>query len=83
MHLAVQNNNLQAIKLLLSDKRIDVSVKNEMNKTAVELTKDPNVISLFTENNHKIEEPQDEEELFDEEENIDDILLLLGKPTDF
>ena len=83
LHLAVQNNNLQAIKLLLSDKRIDVSVKNEMNKTAVELTKDPNVISLFTENNHKIEEPQDEEELFDEEENIDDILLLLGKPTDF
>ncbi len=31
----------------------------------------PNIISLFTENNHKIEEPQDEEELFDEEELVD------------
>lgn len=47
LQIAVLDKNIEIIKLLLSNKNIDINIKDEYNKSAIELTNDDEIKSLF------------------------------------
>lgn len=47
MHIAVENENVEIIQLLLNNKKIDVNSKDENKKTPIEYTNDEKIKELF------------------------------------
>ena len=48
LHIAVENNNIEIIKLLLENKNIDVNVKDEKGRKPIQLVNDFRIRSLFS-----------------------------------
>lgn len=47
LHLAVQNKNIDIIKILLNQKNIDLNAKDENGKIPIEMTKNKQILNLF------------------------------------